>query len=578
MLNRLLGGLFKVLCLGKNRLEKKRLTLYLKVILISFKMKLYYFLPLVMVLYCCKSERTSVNDSRPNILLIVADDLGYSDLSSFGGEISTPNIDQLASQGLSFGRFHTGPMCAVSRAMLLTGNDNHIAGMGSQDLQTDEFGYEGFLTDRVIPLPEILRQVGYFTAMVGKWHLGNKPEHYPNRKGFDQSFVLLEGGANHYSSKGLWKEDPISPYVEDGQKATWMEGDYSTDFYTSKLIQYLDKRVRKEQPFFAFASYTSPHWPLQVDTSYWGKYKGIYDKGYESLKNQRFENLKSLGLLPADAVQPPSHHRVKPWDSLNNQEQMKEARKMEIYAGMVDNLDANVGRLMDYLKEEKQYENTVIIFLSDNGAAGNDFYNHPYFRDFLQANYTDDYEQMGSKESFISYGPQWAEAGAAPFKYFKGYTTQGGINCPMIITGPGVLHQGSMTNVFASIMDIAPTCYEYAKTQYPENLNGSKDYPIKGASMNDLLSMKRETVHQADYVFAIEHREHAMVRKGKWKLLNIEKPFNEDNLQLFDLTTDLAEQVNLRKVEPLVFQDLLSEWRKYREEVKAQFPTPKSTK
>ncbi len=517
---------------------------------------------------------TSKKDTRPNILLILADDLGYSDLGAYGGEIATPNIDKLAAQGLSFTQFHTGPMCAVSRSMLLTGNDNHIAGMGSQDLQSNAFGYEGYLSDRIVTIPEVLRASGYFTAMTGKWHLGNKAAHYPIQKGFDQSFVLLEGGANHYSSLGIFKEDPISPYVENDQKADWNEGDYSTDFYTSKLIEYLSEENKDDKPFFAFASYTAPHWPLQVDSSNWKKYHGMYDDGYEALKIKRFENLKSLGLIPETAQFPETHPSVIPWDSLSPQQKKKEARKMELYAGMVDNLDVNIGRLIKYLKDAGKYENTLVVFLSDNGAAGNDFYDHPYFRDFLQANYTDDYEQMGNKESFIFYGPQWAEAGAAPFKYFKEYTTQGGINSPMIIAGSGVNEKGSITKAFSSIQDLAPTFYDLAETEYPEFHQEKKVYPLKGKSMNALLNNSSQMVHESDYVFALEHREYAMVRKGDWKIVNIANPFSEENFKLYNLKTDLAEQVDLRGENPDIYTDLLKEWHKYLEETKAQFPTP----
>ncbi len=533
-----------------------------------------FILSIIPFLFGCDTSEPANEKMRPNILLILADDLGYSDLGAYGGEISTSNIDQLAKEGLSFSQFHTGPMCAVSRSMLLTGNDNHIAGMGCQDLKTNEFGYEGYLTERIATIPQVLKEAGYFTTMVGKWHLGNQPEHYPIKKGFDKSFALLEGGGNHYSAEGIFPDEPISSYVENEKKGTWKEGEFSTNFYTSKLIEYLKGSNHDEKPFFAFASYTAPHWPLQVDSSYWMKYQGMYDSGYEALKNRRFENLKTLGFIPSESVLPEPHPLVQPWDSLSADQQMVEARKMELYAGMVDNLDENVGRLIEYLKESGTYENTMIVFLSDNGAAGNDFYNHPYFSEFLQANYTDAYEQMGTKESFISYGPQWAEAGAAPFKYFKGYTTQGGINNPLIISGAGVTQENKITEAFASIMDLAPTFYDLAETQYPASYDGNKLYPLKGETITQLLKNESKVVHQEDYVFVLEHREYAMVRKGDWKITNIIKPFDVTNFKLYNIKLDLGEQNNLRLEEPEIFQDLIKEWSKYLDETKAQFPTP----
>ena len=523
----------------------------------------------------CQSPEESVPE-RPNILLIVADDLGYTDIGAYGGEIATPNLDELARSGLTFSRFHTAPLCAVTRAMLLSGNDNHIAGMGSQSLVTEEFGYEGHLTARIVPVPALLKEAGYHTSMVGKWHLGLIPDQDPNRKGFEQSFALLEGAGNHYSSEGLFKELPISPYTENGQMTEWKEGDYSTDFYTDKLISYIDKYKEDANPFFAFAAYTTPHWPLQVDSSFWKKYEGKYDDGYEALRITRFNRQKELGLIPQNASIPALHPDIIPYDSLSETEKRKEARKMELYAGMVDNMDMNIGRLINYLKETDQFENTLIVFFSDNGAAGNDFYYHPYFSDFLQAHYTDAYDQMGTKESFISYGPQWAEAGAAPFKFFKGYTTEGGINTPLIVAGPGVKETNQVSHAFTTLMDLAPTFYDLAEVEYPDSLKGKPVYPLKGESMISLLAGDTENVHSDDYVFAMEHRENVVLRKGKWKLVNITKPFDESNFSLYDLSTDIGEQTDVKDKFPKVYADLLLEWKKYQKESQIQFPTPTS--
>ncbi|NBC26575.1 MAG: sulfatase-like hydrolase/transferase [Bacteroidetes bacterium] len=242
----------------------------------------------------------SVNsDVRPsNILLIVADDFGYTDLSVFGGEIETPNLDELIANGVTFSRFHTAPFCAVTRAMLLSGNDNHIAGMGSQDLRTGLFGYEGHLTDRIVTIPQVLKDAGYSTGMAGKWHLGKRPEDGPAKKGFDHSFVLLDGGGNHYSDRGIFPTIPVSLYTENGDSISWPEGAYSTDLYTDKLIQYINLAVAEDKPFFSYAAYTTPHWPLQVDEEYWKKYEGRYDDGYEVLRLKRFNKMKELGILP----------------------------------------------------------------------------------------------------------------------------------------------------------------------------------------------------------------------------------------------------------------------------------------
>ena len=303
--------------------------------------------------------------------------------------------------------------------MLLSGNDNHIAGMGIQGETYSEFGYEGHLSDRIVTIPQVLRGAGYQTYMAGKWHLGLRPEDNPHRKGFDRSYVLLRGAGNHFDDQGVFEDTPVSLYTEDGKPARWPEGIYSTDFYTSKLIQYIEEDRDEGRPFFAFAAFTSPHWPLQVKKRFWKKYENRYDGGYEALRESRMESLKRAGMIPEDASMPPWHPRVEPWDSLNPEQQREEARKMELYAGMVDNLDYNIGRLLDYLKDIGEFENTLIVFMSDNGAAAEDFYHHPRYGPFIREHFNEAYERMGEPDSFISYGPQWAEAGSAPFLLFQ---------------------------------------------------------------------------------------------------------------------------------------------------------------
>ena len=512
----------------------------------------------------------------PNILLVVADDLGYADLGCYGGDIATPNIDRIAEQGIRFSRFHTSPFCAPSRAMLLSGNDNHIAGMGSQDLVTDQFGYEGRLSDRIATIPQILRNAGYQTYIAGKWHLGFSPEAYPDQKGFDYSFVNLYGEGNHYNDQGWEEVKPVTRYSENGKPAKWKNGKYSTDLYTDKLIQHIDQYRNSEQPFFAMASYTSPHWPLQVDEKYWKKYQGRYDEGYEKLKQKRFENLKRMGIIPENAALPPSHPKIKAWDSLTLEEKKSESKKMELYAGMVDNLDYNVGRLLDYLKDIGEYENTIIVFMSDNGAAGEDFYHHELYGPYVQKYFSNAYDRMGKADSFVSYGPQWAEAGTAPFKYYKSFTTEGGMNSPMIISGPGIVVQDKFNHEFITIMDLAPTFYDVAKTSYPLRFLGREIYPLKGASFLPLAMGSSYPVHGPSYVFGFEHRNYAMLRKGDWKITNLNKPLDKKNFKLYKLSNDLAEQHDLKEIESNKYHELLNEWDKFAREIKVQIPTPSS--
>lgn len=515
-------------------------------------------------LFSCSEEIKK----RPNIVLIVADDLGYADIGAFGGDIHTPNIDMLASKGIKFSGFHTAPMCSPTRAMLLSGNDNHIAGIGAQGRTTKDFGYEGMLTDRIVPVPSLLKTAGYHTYMTGKWHLGSSKEANPHQKGFEHSFVLVNGAGNHYTNQSALT-NKNSNYTEDGEKTTWKDGDYSTNFYTDKMIEYIDGDIKDEQPFFAFLAYTSPHWPLQVDKKHWEKYKGRYNDGYEKLKERRLESLKKAGIIPQSAKLPVSHKLVKPWDSLSKEQQLKEARKMELYAGMVDNLDYNIGRLINHLKSIGEYKNTLFVFMSDNGAAPRDFITLKNKRgDELREYYDDDYENMGNYDSYISYGPQWAEAGSSPFKYFKDFTTQGGINTPMIISGPGIKKQNEIHHGFTTLMDLAPTFYELAEVTYPENYNEHSVYPLKGNSLMPFLSNQSEKIHDSDYVFGLEHGGYAMIRKGKWKITSFVKPFKVENFQLFDLSTDIGEQVDLQKKFPKKYAELLNDWEKFSTEIK----------
>jgi len=540
-------------------------------------MSRFFICAFIFLFFACNPQiKNQKIPEKPNILLIVADDLGYADLGSFGGDIDTPNLDELALQGIRFSRFHAAPFCAVSRAMFLSGNNNHIAGMGVQGLNTDVVGYEGHLTDRIIPFPALLQKAGYSTFMAGKWHLGLRSEDNPHQKGFEHSFVLLESSGNHYSSKGIWEKSPISSYTEDGIETTWKEGEYSTDVYTDKLISYISQSQKENRAFFGFATYTSPHWPLQVDEKYWKKYEGRYDDGYEALKVKRFESLKKAGIIAENAVLPPSHPDIKAWDSLSPEEQKKEARKMELYAGMVDNLDYNVGRLINHLKETGQYENTLIVFMSDNGAAGEDFYNNKNYGPYLQENYSDEYAEMGKVNSYISYGPQWAEAGSSPFKYYKGFTTEGGMNSPMIIAGPGVENIGNINDSFLTLLDLAPTFFELAGVDYPNKWKGKAVKPLIGKSLIPLLSGKSNSIHDSTYVFGLEHGGYAMIRKGDWKILNIERPFLVENFQLINLKMDLAEQIDLKESYPEKYQEMLAEWESFSKEVGVVIPTPKS--
>ncbi len=513
---------------------------------------------------CTETQKEIAVDNRPNILLIVADDLGYADLGIYGGDIDTPNIDSLARAGVLFTQFHTAPLCAPTRAMLLSGNNNHVAGMarqGSSGLAGESMrGYENHLSDRIVPFPKLLRDSGYRTITVGKWHLGKSVEHSPVAAGFERAYNLLDGSSSHFSFVGLREGDTL--YREGKDLVEYPEGRYSTDLYTEKLIDFIDSNRGDGKPFFAFAAYTSPHWPLQVPDEYLNLYRGRYDDGYDALRELRFESLKDAEIVPADSTLPPRNDAIKPWNELNADEREREVRKMELYAAMVDNLDDQIGRILDYLRTNDLYGNTIIVFMSDNGAAGEDFYYTGPFVDHVQANFDNAYEKMGTAESFVSYGPQWAEAGSAPFHRYKGYTREGGIVAPMIIAGTGVSDSDSINSTYVTVMDLAPTFLELASVAYPDD--GSVE-PILGESMVSFLSGEAGAVHDDQYVTTLFHDGLALLRQGDWKLSTLEPPFDESGFELFDLSVDPGEANNLAEEEPEKYAEMIELWQAERE-------------
>jgi arylsulfatase len=511
-------------------------------------------------------------DSRPNILLIVADDLGYADVGAYGSDIRTPNIDALAAEGMLFTQFHTSPLCAPTRAMLLTGNNNHVAGVGRMHaagpIQVHLPGYETHLSNRIAPLPRLLKDAGYHTYTAGKWHLGNEKEHSPTAAGFERSFNLMHGGGNHFNAVGLMEGGSL--YREDGEAVPWPEGAYSTELYTDRLIQFIDAGKGDGRPFFAFAAYTSPHWPLQVPEQDLDLYAGRYDEGYDRLREERFESLKKAHIIPVGSALPPRNEAIAPWEKLTPEQQRVESRKMELYAAMVENLDRHVGKLIAYLKSNGLYQNTLIVFMSDNGAAGEDFYYVGDLISYLQSHYDNLYENMGHATSWVSYGPQWAEAGSVPFSRYKGYSRQGGIVAPMIISGAGTASHGVINRSYVTVMDLAPTFLQLAGAKYPSD--GSVR-PMLGETMIPLLSGTASEVHDSTYVTALYHAGHAFVRQGRWKLVNLEPPFDESKFELFDIEADPGETTDLAAAEPERFREMLRLWREQRRKLGIILPS-----
>lgn len=525
---------------------------------------------LVLALGCAPhgpSQHTRVG-AQPNILLIVADDLGYSDLGVYGGEIRTPNIDALAGQGVQFTQYYVQPTCSPTRAALMSGTDPHRVGLGRmaelnvlRPNRPVPTGYEGTLTLDLAALPERLRDAGYATLMTGKWHLGMETEQGPHARGFDRSFVVLDGGAHHFDESGVLPPFPISQFREDGAPVELPDDFYSTRFYTDKLIEYIDEP--RDRPFFAYAAYTSPHWPLQVPDADLDLYKGRYDAGYEALRDERIARQRELGLL--DSASAPAWERIPKWDTLPAETKRHESREMELYAAMVENLDRHVGRLIAHLRDTNQLENTIVVFMSDNGAAAEEpsrLVNAQAWTDWFDA-FDNSLENAGRRGSYISYGPAWAQAGSGTLRSFKGLPTEGGVRVPMLLRMPGGSEAARRIDERVTVMDLSVTLADLAgAAQAGVNRTGS---PVLGQSIRPLLEGRATALANKQPV-GWELEGQRGIRVDHWKATMLVPPFGHSQWELFDLSTDPGEARNLATENPKQMQRMLEHWRRYTDE------------
>jgi arylsulfatase len=539
-----------------------------------------------------RSPKTDVKAHRPNFLLIVADDLGWSDLGSFGGEISTPNVDAIATSGTRFTGFHTAPTCSPTRSMLLSGVDNHQAGLGSMaetldGAQAGRPGYEGYLSDRVASIAELLQQGGYRTLMSGKWHLGLTPKQGPAARGFERSYALLQGLGNHFGAdqNAAWRAIDAAPtYRDNGRVVSYPKGRYSADYFTDRLIGFLKEGAKDKRPFFAYLPYSTPHWPIQAPPEVIAKYKGRYDAGYEALRDARLKRQKELGLVPADLV-PHVLVDVKPWSSLTSQEKAIEARKMEVYAAMVDRMDQNIGRVVATLKQLGRYEDTVIIFLADNGPEGN-VIEAPHQavlnpKGAAKLGIDNSLGNIGAATSYLGYGPGWAQANSAPSWLVKGYPTEGGTRVTAFAAGPSVVG-GRIANGFISVMDVAPTLLDLAGIKQPARFAGRAILPIQGRSLAPVLNGSRADVRLPTETVGTELFYRRALRKGDWKAVYLptsgsaypRKSVGTGMWQLFNVATDPAEVHDLAATEPGKLHELIADWNSYATENGVVLPVP----
>ena len=523
------------------------------------------------------SHNVSLADERPNIVIILADDMGYSDMGSFGGEIKTPNLDVLANEGVRFTQFYTHASCSPTRSIMLSGVDTHLNGLGNMDEwtapnQMGQPGYEGYLNDSVVTLPQLLKQSGYHTYMTGKWHLGKSPDKIPRARGFERDFSLLDGGGNYWDMTNVTALTPRLVFTEDGRYLNELPKDYyATRTYTDKMIEYIDSNRADGKPFFAYVAHQAPHDPYHLPKEWRRRHVGEYDKGWDAVRRERLKRQIELGITDKDTVLAERMWFVPDPTQLAPASRAVLGMKMELYAGMVENMDHHVGRLVDYLKSIGEYENTIFIVFGDNGAEGTDLFETiagtPGTLNYLFAakNWSNnDPKAWGEPGSFIGYGPMWAQVSMTPFSQYKGWLAEGGIRNALIVSGAGVKRPGgSINGAVMHISDIMPTLLEVAGTSYPATHEDRELPPINGESWMPILAGEADSVRSGDDYLAWEIFGNRALRQGDWKLRWQYKPFGTGDWELYDLSTDPSERRNLSGKEPEKVVAMLELWDQY---------------
>ena len=494
---------------------------------------------------------------KPNIIVILADDLGFSDLGCYGGEVQTPVLDKMAKQGVRMTQMYNSARSCPSRANLLTGLYPHQTGLGHMDATRPAWpkGYAGFRSNSDnVTIAEVLKDAGYFTAMSGKWHLGKTAN--PINRGFQEYYGLL-GGFNSF-----WNPDVYTRLPKDRNPRQYKEGEfYATNVITDYAIDFINQAHQEEKPLFLYLAYNAAHFPLHAPKEVTDKYMKIYLQGWDKIRDQRWKRIVKMGLLQGKPALSPrgvvpeslfedETHPLPAWDSLTKEQQTDLARRMAIYAAMIDIMDTNIGRVLDTLQKNGELDNTFIMFMSDNGACaewhefGFDKQTGTEYHTHVGA----ELDQMGLPGTYHHYGTGWANVCCTLYKH---YAHEGGISTPCIIQwGKQIKHKGSIDHQPAQFSDIMATCIELAGTKYPEEYEGRKIVPTPGKS---ILPIVRGEEMPDRYIYA-EHEGNRMVRKGDWKLVSAN--FRGDEWELYNIKEDRTEQHNLIKEYPEMAKEL----------------------
>ena len=501
--------------------------------------------------------------SRPNVLLILADDLGYADLGCYGGEIATPSLDALAANGLRFRQFTNGTRCCPTRASLLTGLYPHQAGVGDMNNDTGQPGYRGFPQPNTLTIAEVLKAAGYHTSMVGKWHLSAGPKTpRPTDRGFDEFYGMV-GGFN-----SCFQEDPYYTRLPAGRKKREYAKDafYSSDVFGDYALDFLAEARRQRKPFFQYLAFNAPHFPLHAKPDDIKRYADTYTAGWDRLRERRLARQVELGLLPKGTpLSPRSPFTTRrdflrsgenpAWDSLDAGRRADLARRMAVYAAMVECLDRNVGRVIDDLKKNGELDNTLVLFLSDNGACaewdpfGFDVNSGP--KNILHQG--DQLAAMGGPKTYHSYGSGWANAGCTPFRMYKHYCHEGGIRTPLIVHWPkGIAAKGEVRDQVGHVIDVMATCVDLCGATYPARAGGMVITPMEGKSLRPAFAGQ---ALEREYL-AWEHQGNRALRAGKWKLVaKANAPW-----ELYDIDADPVELNDLAARLPDRAMELAGKW------------------
>ncbi|MEO0882181.1 MAG: arylsulfatase [Pseudomonadota bacterium] len=506
------------------------------------------------------------NPDQPNVVIVLVDDAALMDFGVYGGEARTPNIDALAAAGAMFTQYRTSPLCSPTRAMLLTGVDNHRTGVATipEVLPPEHAGRSGYtmaLEPGVLTLADRLRASGYRTLMSGKWHLGETADEMPQAHGFDRSFSLAASGADNWADKSYMPYYKDAPWWEDGEEASLPEDFYSSRFIVDKMVSYLEE-TDLEKPFFAYLPFQAIHIPVQAPPEFIANYDGQYDAGWDVLRADRHRRAQDLGLISEGAPLASMPDHARPWDSLSQDEQTLYAARMEVNAAMLEAMDFHLGRFIDHLKADDEFDNTIFVIVSDNGPEPNRGDNDGRLKFWMSLNgYHVDLEGMGEAGSWGFIGPEWANAAASPGALFKFYATEGGIRSPLIISGPNISPQ--LVHSPAMVTDIAPTLLEWVNAAEASDTS----IPLTGRSLLPVLKGDVDSVYAPDDVRAIEVSGNSALYKGDYKITRSMPPVGDGTWRLFNMVMDPGETVDLSAAEPDMLANLLEAYAAYSAEM-----------